>query len=186
MIRRAGLHLAWPCFYAPPVMQAQPRSRMRPYRPVRSAIRHVVLAALFAVPLSAAIASSTAEDSAVDAVLPIAAELEQTIEASALPPTSRQIAGGSASYYAAKFHGRPTANGERFDNGAMTAAHRTLPFGSVVRVTNPTNGKSVTVRINDRGPFTKGRVIDVSRAAALELGLIAAGYARVELELVES
>jgi rare lipoprotein A len=185
MIRRAGLHLVRPCFYAPPTMQAEPRSTLRHYRPVRSAIRHAAVVALFAVPLSAAIASSTAEDNAADAALPIAAELEQTIQASALPATSRPIAGGSASYYAAKFHGRPTANGERFDNGAMTAAHRTLPFGSVVRVTNPANGKSVTVRINDRGPFTKGRVIDVSRAAAVELGLIAPGHARVELELVE-
>lgn len=140
---------------------------------------------MLALPLSAAIASSSAEENAADAVLPIFTELEPTIEANTLPG-SRTIAGGSASYYAAKFHGRATASGERFDNSAMTAAHRTLPFGSVVRVTNPANGKSVTVRINDRGPFTKGRVIDVSRAAAVELGLIAPGHAAVELELIES
>jgi rare lipoprotein A len=91
---------------------------------------------------------------------------------------------GSASYYAHKFHGRRTASGETFDNGAMTAAHRTLPFGSLVRVTNPATGQSVVVRINDRGPFTRGRMIDVSRAAAEQLGLVARGHATVELELI--
>lgn len=95
------------------------------------------------------------------------------------------MAGGVASYYAAKFHGRRTASGERFDMGAMTAAHRTLPFGSKVRVTNPANGRSVVVRINDRGPFTRGRAIDVSPAAAEQLGLIARGHGRVELALVD-
>ena len=80
---------------------------------------------------------------------------------------------------------RRTASGERFDMGAFTAAHRTLPFGSKVRVTNPANGKSVVVRINDRGPFTKGRAIDVSRAAAERLGLIARGHGRVELALID-
>ena len=91
---------------------------------------------------------------------------------------------GSASYYAAKFHGRRTASGERFDNDAMTAAHRTLPFGSRVRVTNVSTGRSVVVRINDRGPFTRGRMIDVSRAAAKDLGLIASGHGTVELALL--
>ena len=97
----------------------------------------------------------------------------------------RQLGLGSASYYAAKFDGRRTASGERFNNNAMTAAHRTLPFGSKVRVTNPANGKSVVVRINDRGPFTKGRAIDVSRAAAQRLGLIARGHGTVELSLID-
>jgi rare lipoprotein A len=100
-------------------------------------------------------------------------------------PNARAIAGGSASYYASKFEGRRTASGEAYRAGALTAAHRSLPFGSIVRVTNPANGKSVTVRINDRGPFTAGRVIDVSRAAAEELGLIARGHAPVELEVIE-
>jgi rare lipoprotein A len=99
-------------------------------------------------------------------------------------PQETQIGRGSASYYAAKFHGRRTASGEMFDNRAMTAAHRTLPFGSLVRVTNPANGASVVVRITDRGPFTRGRMIDVSRAAAEELGLIARGHATVELSLI--
>lgn len=109
-------------------------------------------------------------------------------EAAAPSPSAPQetsLGRGSASYYAAKFHGRRTASGESFNNNALTAAHRTLPFGSLVRVTNPGTGASVVVRINDRGPFTRGREIDVSRAAAEELGLIARGHATVELALIE-
>ena len=96
----------------------------------------------------------------------------------------RDLGFGVASYYGRRFHGRLTANGERFDMNAMTAAHKTLPFGSLVRVTNPRNGRSVTVRINDRGPFIAGRAIDLSRAAATEIGMIARGHARVQLEIV--
>lgn len=99
-------------------------------------------------------------------------------------PQETAVGRGSASYYAAKFHGRRTASGERFDNDAMTAAHRTLPFGSRVRVTNVSTGRSVVVRINDRGPFTRGRMIDVSLAAAKDLGLIASGHGTVELSLL--
>ncbi|MBL4719349.1 MAG: septal ring lytic transglycosylase RlpA family protein [Erythrobacter sp.] len=102
-----------------------------------------------------------------------------------LPPVTRSIGTGVASYYGRRFHGRLTANGERFDMHAMTAAHRTLPFGSLVEVTNPRTGKRVTVRINDRGPFHGNRVIDVSRAAATELGLIGRGHGTVELALLE-
>ena len=89
-----------------------------------------------------------------------------------------------ASYYGKRFHGRRTANGERFDMNAMTAAHKTLPFGTRVRVTNPRNGRSVTVRINDRGPYIRGREIDLSRAAAAEIGMIRSGHARVRLDIV--
>lgn len=96
----------------------------------------------------------------------------------------RHLGSGTASYYGRKFHGRQTANGERFDMGAMTAAHRTLPFGSLVRVTNPRTGESVVVRINDRGPFARGREIDLSRAAAQQVGLIQSGHGTVELELL--
>ena len=92
---------------------------------------------------------------------------------------------GVASYYGARFNGRPTANGERFDMYAFTAAHKTLPFGTRVRVTNPRTGKSVVVRINDRGPYAHGREIDVSRAAAVELGLIQRGHGTVELALID-
>jgi rare lipoprotein A len=96
------------------------------------------------------------------------------------------LGAGGASYYGKRFHGRKTASGERFDMNAMTAAHRTLPFGSKIKVTNPSNGLSVVVRINDRGPFAKGRVIDLSRAAAQSIGMIQRGHARVELDLVQS
>ncbi|WP_271438507.1 septal ring lytic transglycosylase RlpA family protein [Pontixanthobacter luteolus] len=97
---------------------------------------------------------------------------------------ARSLGSGVASYYGRRFHGRKTANGERFNMNALTAAHRTLPFGTEVRVTNPRNGKSVTVRINDRGPFARSRTIDLSRAAATEIGLIKRGHGTVELEVL--
>ncbi len=96
----------------------------------------------------------------------------------------RSMGTGIASFYGRRFHGRLTANGERFNMRAMTAAHKTLPFGTMVRVTNPRNGRSVTVRINDRGPFIRGREIDLSRGAAEAIGMISRGHARVELEVV--
>jgi rare lipoprotein A len=89
---------------------------------------------------------------------------------------------GLASWYGRKFHGRRTASGEVYHQEKFTAAHRTLPWGSKVKVTNLANGKSVEVRINDRGPFVKGRIIDVSRAAARALGIVRAGIATVEVE----
>lgn len=93
---------------------------------------------------------------------------------------------GKASYYGKRFHGRKTASGERFDMHAMTAAHRTLPFGTHVRVTHVGNGRSVVVRINDRGPFGNGsRIIDLSQAAAAALEMITAGIATVTLEVVQ-
>lgn len=96
----------------------------------------------------------------------------------------RALGTGVASYYGRRFHGRRTANGERFNMRAMTAAHRTLPFGTRVRVTNPRNGRSVVVRVNDRGPFIRGRSIDLSRAAAEKIGMISRGHATVKLEVV--
>ncbi len=91
---------------------------------------------------------------------------------------------GEASWYGERHHGRTTANGERFDMDDFTAAHRTLPFNTVVRVTDPRSRKSVVVRINDRGPYHKGRIIDLSRAAADDLDMIRRGKARVELEIL--
>ena len=107
------------------------------------------------------------------------------IEEAPSAPQETVMGRGSASYYASKFDGRRTASGERFDNQGMTAAHRTLPFGTLVRVTNLATGNSVVVRINDRGPFSAGRMIDVSRAAAEELGLVARGHGTVELAVIE-
>ena len=97
-----------------------------------------------------------------------------------------EIGGGMASYYGNELAGNRTASGERFNPQAMTAAHRTLPFGSMVRVTNVSNGDSVIVRINDRGPFSRGRVIDVSQAAAREIGMHRSGTARVKLALLDN
>lgn len=104
------------------------------------------------------------------------------------PSTAVQSTGqaqrGMASWYGPGFHGRRSASGERFNQNAMTAAHRTLPFGTQVRVTNLRTGASVVVRINDRGPFTRGRVIDLSRAAAGAIGMIGSGVAPVEVEIL--
>ena len=95
--------------------------------------------------------------------------------------TTHSAAIGEASYYGAKFDGRRTASGETFDSSALTAAHRTLPFGTLVKVTNLASGRSVVLRINDRGPFVSGRVIDLSLAAARRLGMVHSGTAQVRL-----
>ncbi len=91
---------------------------------------------------------------------------------------------GVASWYGGNFHGRKTANGETYNMNALTAAHKTLPFGTKVRVTNTRNGGSVVVRINDRGPFIAGRVIDLSRAAASQIGVTSSGVAPVKLAIL--
>ena len=97
-------------------------------------------------------------------------------------PSSESV--GVASYYGKKFHGRKTASGEQFDMNAMTAAHRTLPFGTKVRVTNLENGNRVVLRINDRGPVSEQRIIDVSYGAAKELGFVTQGLTRVRIEVL--
>lgn len=91
---------------------------------------------------------------------------------------------GVASWYGADFHGRRTANGETYDMGALTAAHPTLPMPTIVRVTNLENGRSVVVRVNDRGPFAEDRIIDLSRAGARELGFEQNGLARVRVAVL--
>lgn len=91
---------------------------------------------------------------------------------------------GVASWYGPGFHGNKTANGERYDMHQLTAAHRTLPLGSVARVRSLSNGRTVTVRINDRGPFAKSRILDLSQAAAQALGMIGTGTDRVELRVI--
>ncbi len=90
---------------------------------------------------------------------------------------------GIASYYGRKFHGRETASGEVFDMYGMTAAHRTLPFGTIVEVENLKNGRKIWVKINDRGPFIPGRILDLSRGAAEKLGMLADGTAVVTLRV---
>jgi rare lipoprotein A len=166
----------------------------------RSLQAAVVASLLGIAPLAAS--SAAAPDASTSGIEPATSAavielvpVQPTAEVTAPAPLTEELAPsapqetalgrGSASYYASKFNGRRTASGEVFSNSAMTAAHRTLPFGTLVRVTNPATGASVIVRINDRGPFTRGRMIDVSRAAAEELGLIARGHATVELAVIE-
>jgi rare lipoprotein A len=92
---------------------------------------------------------------------------------------------GNASWYGEDFDGKKTANGEEFDSEALTAAHPTLPFGSIVRVVNPRNHKFEVVRINDRGPYQEGREIDVSYRVARKIGLTSSGVSKVRLELMQ-
>ena len=92
---------------------------------------------------------------------------------------------GRASWYGGHFHGRETASGETYDKEGLTAAHPSLPFGTIVKVTNEKNGWSCNVRINDRGPFVKGRIIDVSEAAARQLGMIGDGVVPVSVRIVK-
>ena len=93
---------------------------------------------------------------------------------------------GVASFYGREWNGHRTASGERFDPDALTAAHRTLPFGTRVKVTNLENGRHVIVRINDRGPFVRGRVLDLSRAGAKKLDFLASGTATVRIDVLKS
>ena len=93
---------------------------------------------------------------------------------------------GIASYYSDLFHGKPTASGELYDKGKMTAAHKTLPFGTMVKVTDLENNRTVQVRVNDRGPFISGRIIELSRSAANSIGLVDKGVSRVKVEILKS
>jgi rare lipoprotein A len=110
-------------------------------------------------------------------------EFSKALEIQAEEAKSKSIV-GIASYYSAKFHGRRTASGERFSSKVLTAAHLTLPFGTLLKVTNLRNMKSVIVRVNDRGPHVRGRIVDLSRAAAEQIGLRHTGTARVALEIL--
>ena len=176
----------------------------------RSALRGIALAAALMLPASASgpafadpgssgrgaefKASFAPLNAAASAFVPTAGMVDVTQIDPADEPAApaaegfnpgRSITGGVASYYGNELAGHRTASGERFNPGLLTAAHRTLPLGSKVRVTNPANGKSVVVRINDRGPFHGGRVIDLSKSAASQIGLVARGSGRVELALLD-
>jgi rare lipoprotein A len=100
-------------------------------------------------------------------------------------PSTGIVQRGVASWYGGEFHGKPTASGEIYDMYSLSAAHRELPLDTLIEVRNLDNGRSVQVRINDRGPFVRGRMLDLSYAAARELGMIGAGLARVEIRVVE-
>ncbi|WP_324827069.1 septal ring lytic transglycosylase RlpA family protein [Qipengyuania zhejiangensis] len=162
-------------------------------------LRTLVFIAALTLPLSAGHSEERADDATFEASFERYEDLPAAPEPAAhvvdldtfdapveQPAEAKPLGSGNASFYGRKFNGRRTASGERFDMNQLTAAHRTLPFGSLVRVTNPSNGREVVVRINDRGPFHGNRVIDVSRAAATQLGLIQRGHGHVELALLDS
>jgi rare lipoprotein A len=120
-----------------------------------------------------------------DVVASPAVATPEAAEAAPMPePAYETVGEGEASYYGHELAGNRTASGERFDPQALTAAHRTLPLGSKLRVTNTANGKSVIVRVNDRGPFAKRRVLDMSLAAAHKISMVRAGKALVRMELL--
>lgn len=158
------------------------RVRMRGSVMTRSAfqLRAKAFPAL-GISLAALLLCAFAEPAPIDDVAAFATDDAVFFDDTAAMPA---IEAGRASYYADKFNGRRTANGEIFDQTALTAAHRSLPMGSLVKVTCEESGKSVTVRVNDRGPFSGTRVIDLSKAAARELGMLNAGTANVTLELL--
>ena len=120
----------------------------------------------------------------IGAMLPACAGRTPPVPRPPLPPRPGLTQRGEASWYGPTFHGRATASGERYNMLDLTAAHRTLPFNTYVRVTNLANGRRVVVTITDRGPFRRGRVIDVSRRAARELDFVRDGTTRVRLEVV--
>ena len=134
------------------------------------ASRHLagVAVALFLATVAARVAAQESEGGAPEAI-----ELAQSLGA--------ELARGKASWYGPRFHGRRTSSGERFDMNELTAAHGSLPLGTRVRVRNVTNGREVVVRINDRAPRMRNRIIDLSKAAAAALGFIKAGEAPVVL-----
>jgi len=107
---------------------------------------------------------------------------ENTVNTSAVKFIDRGTL--KASWYGPKFHGKFTANGEVYNQMALTAAHKNLSFGTLLKITNPKNGKSVIVRINDRGPYIEGRELDLSKGAAIELGILTKGVARVKVQEV--
>ena len=107
---------------------------------------------------------------------------ENTVNTSAVELIDRGTM--KASWYGPKFHGKMTANGEVYDQMALTAAHKSLSFGTLLKITNPKNGRSVIIRINDRGPYIEGRDLDLSKGAAIELGILRRGVARLKIQEV--
>jgi rare lipoprotein A len=159
----------------------------------KSATHSLVAVALAALTASGpAQAVSTGEPDRVESLAEVVAELpEQTAPiyapAIAEPESRYEVIGrGVASYYGNELAGNRTASGERFNPLGMTAAHRSLPLGTKLRVTNLSNGEDVVVRVNDRGPFAKSRLIDLSLGAAREIGMVRTGTARVTVEILRT
>jgi rare lipoprotein A len=168
-ISLATLMVVWAGCAAPPTPSGSEEARAERSPP----------SAPVAAPVPAAgIGGTAAEPAAPAATGPAAAGTRDPVQASDAVSVLEK---GRASWYGKKFHGRRTASGERYDRNAFTAAHRTLPFGTRVRVRSVITGKEVVVRINDRGPFKRSRVIDLSQAAFNALGLQGRGVIQVEL-----
>jgi rare lipoprotein A len=150
-----------------------------------SSLVTAALATSVALAQTAAPAAPAAPAPAAPAAAPAAAPVAAPkAEAKPAAPAGDHAMSGKVAYYGAKFNGRKTASGERFNANAMTMAHKTLPFGTMVRVTNVKTKKSVVVRVNDRGPSTPDRMGDLTRAAAVKVGVIKAGFAEVTLTKV--
>ena len=154
-------------------------------------VKHLALVLLLAS--SPALASPSAEEFTIepaetetgDVIIPSQPKQARTVEGADRPHSRLlQVVNGAASWYGPGFYGRQTASGERLRKGTFTAAHRTLPFGTRVRVTNLENGRTVVVRINDRGPFRAHRVIDLAHGAASELKMMRSGEVPVRLEVL--
>ncbi len=156
-----------------------------PAAPLEHAVNAVEAMAMEAARDTAASASSATAMSTSPRQTPLVAvqDAVKSVLNSALETVQSNslVEAGMASWYGSAFQGRRTASGERFDMNQLTAAHKTLPLGTVVQVRNPLNGKTVDVTINDRGPFIKGRIIDLSYRAALALGIVQAGRQPVEV-----
>jgi len=135
---------------------------------------------LIIAPIIAESVKSTESDIVAEFQSGLVIDSLHTQEPPGAPPGETMV----ATYYSKRFQGRKTASGERYDSDALTCAHKTLPFQTQLLVTNPKTGQSVTVKVNDRGPFTRGRDLDLSYAAAKELGMLAAGVIPVEVKII--
>lgn len=167
------------------------RPRRRHLKAIKPSRRHARAAMMASAPAAALFGFAGMQPGKAPAAVPTSISvIYEAPAANSIAPLERPAeaspAAVEASYYGKGFEGGPTASGETFDSSKMTAAHRTLPFGSIVRVTDAVTGKSVDVRINDRGPFHGNREIDLSEGAARELGMIASGTAKVILETVRT
>ena len=172
-----------PASAAPPAESTPPKPALlaRPAVPLRSRIADLIARrAQQNADKSAAAASAPAMEAPAAPEAPIDEKYRLTGEA------ALELERGLASWYGGQFHGRRTASGETYNKYALTAAHKTLPFGTIVRVRSLALGREVDVRINDRGPYARGRVIDVSEAAAEALGLTASGVVAVSLNIADA
>lgn len=155
-------------------------------RRVHTVVAMALAGLMSSVPVKADTPPSLPEIEAEAAIAADEAAVLPAVEPTPAPiePAFEPFGEGEASYYGAELAGNRTASGEIFDPSELTAAHRTLPMGTRLRVTNRSNGKSVIVRVNDRGPFVKRRILDISKAAAEKISMVRAGRALVSLELL--